>query len=200
MHEERVETELMLAVPLQERRSSVGSLRPVGLTVRASQPDRTYETLSNEWDISERRRRLARVVVGAVAACGIILAAAGVRLLAGLVPSSLAAANPPTAAVRPTAEPAGSLAAPQDPSGAAPVVPTAVAPAASEAAPITSVATMGKLLLERPASPGHVWLDGERLTQETATVACGKHEIRIGLHGRTRSIDVPCGGDLHVSR
>jgi hypothetical protein len=105
MLEQRPETELMLAVPLQERRSSVSSLRPVGVSVRANDPGRTtYETLSNEWDISERRRRLARVVMGAVAACGVILAAAGIRLVAGLVPSSLAAATPPTVAIRAAAE------------------------------------------------------------------------------------------------
>jgi hypothetical protein len=60
--------------------------------------------------------------------------------------------------------------------------------------------TMGTLILERPASPGHVWIDGERLAGESTTVACGRHEIRVGVHGRAHAIDVPCGGDVRVAR
>lgn len=201
MHEQRAETELMLAVPLQERRSSVSSLRPVGISVRGNDPDRTYETLSNEWGNSERRRRLARVVVGAVAACGVILAAAGVRVVAGLVPSSLAASMPPAVAHAqvPAESPPTPVAAPE-PVAASPADPRPPAQPAN-GSPLKSAApTMGTLILDHPASPGHVWIDGERLTGEYPTVACGKHEIRVGLHGHPHPIDVPCGGDLHVSR
>lgn len=195
MHEQRAEPEPMLAVPLQERRSSASSLRPVDLSVRANDKNRTYETLSNEWDMSERRRRLARIVIGAVATCVVILAAAAVRAVAGMVPSSMAASTP-HAGTLPPAEPTTPSAAAPNPGPATP----AEAPPAN-GSPLKSPApTMGTLILEHPAAAGHVWFDGERLTAEHAAVACGKHEIRVGPHGRAHSIDVPCGGDVHVSR
>ncbi|HXX65855.1 MAG TPA: hypothetical protein VEK07_01660 [Polyangiaceae bacterium] len=202
MHEQRAETELMLAVPLQERRSSVASLRPVGLSVRANNdPDRTYEVLSNEWDVSERRRRLARVVVGAVAVCGVILAAAGVRLVMGRASSSEASSAAPAAALQSPAESAGLRGAASG--GAGDQVQAADPRASAEsagAAPLNNAATMGLLILERPAAPGHVWLDGDRLTAESTTISCGRHEIRVAPHGRAHPIDVPCGGNLRVSR
>lgn len=197
MHEQRVETELMLAVPLQERRSSVASLRPVGLSVRANDPDRTYEALSNEWDISERRRRLARVVVGAVAVCGVILAAAGVRLVVSRAPSTLAE-TPPSAAVRSPTESVGMPVAASEPAPEPAADPQATQ--SRSGAPLKNAATMGTLVLEHPAIAGHVWLDGERLTGESLTVACGRHEIRVAPHGRAHPIDVPCGGNVRVSR
>lgn len=196
MHEQSAEPEPMLAVPLQERRASSSSLRPVDLSARANDKNRTYETLSNEWDMSERRRRLARIVIGAVAACVVILAAAAVRAVVGMVPSSMAASSPHPGALPPSESTPPVAPAPNASPAAAPpeVLPTNGS-ALKSAAP-----TMGTLILEHPAAPGHAWLDGERLTAEHATVACGKHEIRIGLRGRTHSIDVPCGGDVHVSR
>jgi hypothetical protein len=195
MHEQSAETEPMLAVPLQERRPSASSLRPVDLAARANDQNRTYETLSNEWDMSERRRRLARIVIGAVAACVVILAAAAVRAVAGMVPSSMAASAPHAGAISP-AEPTPPSAPAPNPG---PTTPAEASP--TNAPPMKSAApTMGTLTLEHPAAPGHVWFDGERLTAEHATVACGKHEVRVGLHGHAHSIDVPCGGDIHVSR
>jgi len=197
MHEQRVETELMLAVPLQERRSSVASLRPVGLSVRSHDPDRTYEALSNEWDVSERRRRLARVVVGAVAVCAVILGAAGVRFVIGR--ASAASTPPPAAALQPAAESAGLAGAASEPAAAQAGADPRTSAQFAGGAPLKNAATMGMLVLEHPAAPGHVWLDGDRVTAESATIACGKHEIRVGPHGRAHPIDVPCGGSVRVS-
>ena len=54
--------------------------------------------------------------------------------------------------------------------------------------------------LRWPAVPGHVWLDGEKMTAAWETVSCGKHEVRVGAHGRAHAIDVPCNDEVRVSR
>jgi hypothetical protein len=56
------------------------------------------------------------------------------------------------------------------------------------------------LRLQRPAIPGKVWLDGEKVSTPTASVACGKHQLKVGAHGKARGVDVPCGGELKISR
>jgi hypothetical protein len=52
----------------------------------------------------------------------------------------------------------------------------------------------------RPAVPGKVWLDGQKIDAATATVACGKHQLKVGVKGKAHAVDVPCGGDLKVAR
>jgi hypothetical protein len=76
-------------------------------------------------------------------------------------------------------------------------VPTVVPPADTTA---TDTAQTGTLDLQRPAVAGHVWLDGQKLAAGSATVPCGKHQIKVGARGRAHTIDVPCGGEVRVSR
>ena len=131
-----------------------------------------------------RRRKLTRVVVAALAACGLILVAAVVAHLARTpngTPALAATANEPA----PTATPA-------------PVVPTAAPPVA--AAPPVDAPQTGTLRLQRPAAPGKVWLDGQKIAAASATVACGTHQIKIGTHGKAHAVDIPCGGELKLSR
>jgi hypothetical protein len=45
-----------------------------------------------------------------------------------------------------------------------------------------------------------VWIDGTRLRAASAVVACGKHEVKIGAHGKVHAVDVPCGGELKLAR
>ncbi len=85
---------------------------------------------------------------------------------------------------------------PTSPTTAAPTV----APAAPAAPPVPAEPQSGTVTLQRPASAGHVWLDGQKLNAASATVPCGKHQVKIGAHGRAHAIDVPCGGEVHVSR
>jgi hypothetical protein len=127
-----------------------------------------------------RRRKLARIVLAAVGACGLILVAAGVAHV-----------------LRPAVDTASAATAPAAP----PPVPapaTANPPAAAPAAPPDTPQT-GTVHVARPASPGKVWLDGQKLTTASATVACGDHQLKVG-HGKAHAITVPCGGDLKVSR
>jgi hypothetical protein len=46
-----------------------------------------------------------------------------------------------------------------------------------------------------------VFFDGQFAVPESGTtlrVSCGPHTIKIGSHGRTQAIDVPCGGSVTV--
>jgi hypothetical protein len=75
------------------------------------------------------------------------------------------------------------------------------APAPSASAPTTggSGVSTGTVRLDRPAYPGKVWLDGKKLSSSSAMVSCGTHQIKVGFR-RAHSIDVPCGGELGVSK
>lgn len=136
-----------------------------------------------------RKRRLTRVVVATVGACGLILVAAGiVHMARGKDASAFEATGATSAAV--------AAVVPTSPTTAAPTV----APAAPAAPPVPAEPQSGTVTLQRPASAGHVWLDGQKLNAASATVPCGKHQVKIGAHGRAHAIDVPCGGEVHVSR
>jgi hypothetical protein len=130
----------------------------------------------------ERRRRLMRLVAGTVGVCALILVAAGVgRLLHP--PPSPAAMAPITITENPGTAPA------------APVATVDPTPAPPPPAPTT-----GTLQLRKPALAGHVWLDGKKLSQADQAVACGKHKVKVGTWGHTHPVDVPCGGQLTVTK
>jgi hypothetical protein len=131
----------------------------------------------------ERRRKLKSVVVGTLGACGLILVAAAIVHVAHPSTDTTVLAAAPTAAALPIA-PAPS---------AAPVAPAVAAP------PPPEVAQTGTLRLQRPAMAGKVWLDGQKITAASATVACGTHQLKVGSHGHAHSIDIPCGGELKIS-
>lgn len=131
-----------------------------------------------------RRRRLTRVVVATVGACGLILIAAGIVHLARAKDASAFAATTDTSASIPAA---------------VPVTPVATAPVVAPAPPPAEPQS-GTVSLQRPATAGHVWLDGQKLNAASATVPCGKHQVKIGAHGRVHAVDVPCGGEVHISR
>jgi hypothetical protein len=44
-----------------------------------------------------------------------------------------------------------------------------------------------------------VRLDGNKLTTPTAVVTCGQHQVKVGARGKAHAIDVPCGGELHLT-
>ena len=128
-----------------------------------------------------RRRKLTRVVVAAVAVCALILVAAGIaRLARATNETAMAPGNEPTAATPP-----------------APVAPAA---AAAPVAPPADVPQTGTLRLQRPATAGKVWLDGQKIAAASATVACGSHQVKVGTHGKAHAIDVPCGGELRLTK
>ena len=181
---------------------SNSSIAPVGLDLApdaASGDEEANPTM--EIRLPAKRRRLAGVVIGALSGCAIILVAAAIARVghAGSPPGATVTLGSPTDMAPATTTAA---AAPPTPT----VVPIAASPrAAATPAPATtatdpgSASSTGTVRLDRPAAPGRVWLDGKRLGSSSALVTCGTHQIRVG-RGRTHSIDVPCGGEIGVSR
>jgi hypothetical protein len=171
-----------VALPAAPRPSTppASSLRPVDIE---APPILSTE---GEGHLAIRRERLRRIVLGTLAGCGLILiAAAGAQVARA---SASTVSSQPVAVLTRAAEPAS-----VDP-------PPATAVAAPEPAAIPEAPSIGTLHLHAPAVPGHVWLDGEKVTSSSAVVACGKHELRVGAKGHPRTVDVPCGGEFRVSR
>jgi hypothetical protein len=195
MQDERIETESVLAIPLRKATPSVAfpSLRQAGFE-HPSHGARggAAPALLPRGEVAGRRRRLARVVVAIVAACAAILLTAGIRLAVPReTPPPVAFVAPPVLAPTLPAPSPGETAAANPTAGAAPT---------GDPALTADLQTTGTVRLERSALVGHVWLDGEKLKTASPVVACGKHEIRVGVHGHGHVIDVPCGGEVAVSR
>ncbi|MDP9001515.1 MAG: hypothetical protein M3O46_15545 [Myxococcota bacterium] len=152
--------------------------------------DRVGQTASVR--IALKRRQLRGIVVGTVAGCGLILIAAVIARVSHAsneppvkIPVALAVVDTTTAAdpVKPPTQPAN-----------VPIPVQAVTPTP------TDVPTTGTVRLERPATAGRVWIDGKKLTSPSALVECGTHQVKLGARGRARSVQIPCGGEIVLSR
>jgi hypothetical protein len=185
------------------------SIAPVGLEVTAEvdtideepqEPaDATQHTASIP--VPMPRRRLGGIVVAAVAGCALILVAAVIARV------SHASSEPQTTAalakdiVKDPPQVTDNTKAPASQADPAPANSPSTATAAAAGAPaLPDPPTTGTLRVERPATPGRVWVDGKKLTSQSALVSCGPHQIRIGIRGRTRTVQVPCDGELVVSK
>ncbi len=180
---------------------SQASVAPVGLDLAqgrdAGDDDEIMQTTSSVV-LPARRRNLSKIVFGTLGVCAVILLAAGIARI-GHAMSEPAAASSGTAASLPgTNTPSTAAATP----GAAPSTPASPAKAAAPAAigaAASDPASAGTVRLGRPTLSGHVWLDGKKLKATSVLVSCGTHQIKVG-RGRKHSIDVPCGGEISVSR
>jgi hypothetical protein len=160
------------------RRSSPGSLADGTGAIRVEGTGSIRFRLA-----PSRRRKLKRIVIGTLAACGAILLAAGIVHV--VHPSNDTSAYAATN------------------SAPAPIVPDppAITPVAAPApAPMADAPQTGTLYLLRPATAGKVWLDGQKISAASATVTCGKHQLKVGARGKAHAIDIPCGGELRVTR
>ena len=168
--------------------TSNSSIAPVGLDLmpqRAVADEEVNPTM--EIRLPVRRRRLGGVVIGAIAGCALILVAAGIARV-GHASSSPATSSPlamPTTTAAATAT-------------SAPTTTTTALTGGPAPAPL-DVSSTGTVRLDRPATAGHVWLDGKKLSSKSALVSCGTHQIKVG-RGRTHSVDVPCGSEIGVSK
>ncbi len=137
------------------------------------------------------RRKLGRyVAVALVAAVGLIVLA-----VVQSVPRPEGAGARAAAASRPAA---GAPAAARAEANAAVAVPSPVpAPPTGPAAPAS---TIGTLRIDSSADGQRVFVDGVALSAPAALLRCGPHDVAVGSAGRTRSIDVPCGGEVTVYR
>lgn len=159
------------------------AMAPVGLEVGGGSPDaeRAPALQTGSLRIPLKRRRLRGIVVATLAGCTLILIAAVIARV------SHASSEPPPPAVswaKPTPQPES---------------PPDTQPQAAQAA-AAPAPTTGTLRLLRPASTAPAWLDGKKLAQTTLDVACGTHQLKLGSRGHPRSIQVPCGAELAVSK
>jgi hypothetical protein len=57
-------------------------------------------------------------------------------------------------------------------------------------------ASVGTVTLAAAAAEHRLFVDGVVRPRGEAVVSCGKHRVKVGSRGRTRIVDVPCGGDV----
>jgi hypothetical protein len=178
--------------------TSQSSIAPVGLDLKGGAADTGEDDDILDAPVAAvppaRRRRLGKIVVGALAACAIIIVAAGVARIGHAM--SEPSATPSTAATTTNVANASAGTSTATPGTAS--SPATTAATVGAAAP-TDPASAGTVRLARPTMAGHVWLDGKKLSAASVLVSCGNHQIKVG-HGRKHSIDVPCGGEIAVSR
>jgi hypothetical protein len=176
---------------------SQSSISPVGLDLAADAGTRDRDEdeeiqVTAGLIIPVRRRRLGKIVVGTLAACGLILVAAGVaRVSQASSESSSAAQSTPS-----TADKGGATPTPTSTTSPGVTPPSAPLTAGARAPDSTST---GTVRIERPAVAGRVWIDGKKVSSSSILVSCGTHQIKVG-RGHKHSIDVPCGGDVGVTR
>ncbi len=194
-----------LASTARKPARSNSSIAPVGLDLASSgaaEPADDDADASLAVRLPPRRRRLGGIVIGTVAGCALILLAAVIARVGHASSTPSTATTPATAdttTAAPTPPATTTAPDPGTPSNAAPAPAATTAATTATAAPAVTAASTGTVRLDRPAVPGHVWLDGKKLTSRSAIVSCGTHQIKVGLR-RTHSIDVPCGGEIGVAK
>lgn len=150
--------------------------------------------------LRERPRRgpVFATATAAAIAIGVVLGVAlGLRERAKVAESERALSAAAASAARASAPPR-----------AVPLPSTPPAPPAAPVASVASVApagpraTTGRLLTEATETGHRIFVDGRLAGGGGAplVVPCGRHDVRVGSAGRLRAVDVPCGGDVAVSR
>ena len=143
------------------------------------------------------RRRLGGMVAAVMVCAGAILGAAVVRLAwpADANATSTSTARTPTPATAVLALPAPSPAAPL-----APLAPPRATPTANQEVPLVDVSSLRRAPLGTivTTSRGALIVDGAYVPGRSVVVKCGKHKARVGWHGRTKTVEVPCSGEVSV--
>ncbi|MBX3192645.1 MAG: protein kinase [Labilithrix sp.] len=190
----------VLAPPPPPSRGSFASRTSSALIVET--PNAMTTALPNPVYAPARPRRRSTLIfacaAAAVLAGGVIGGLLGLRdrapSLALRSTTDLAApSSSPSLAPAPAPAPAPSLAPAPAPS---------LAPAPAPAPSLAPAPSTGRLLTPPSASGHRIFVDGRVVGSGGAplTVRCGKRDVRVGSAGRLRKVDVPCGGDLEVTR
>jgi hypothetical protein len=180
------------------------TLPPMPL-LRAMSADASLEIYSEVLVLP--RRRLGGMVAAVMVCAGAILGAALVRLAWPADANATSTTSPrvqaPVAArdAIPTTLPAATPRPDPTPRAQAPVVvaPPRAQPTSNEV-PLVDVSTLRSAPLGTivTASRGALIIDGLYVPGRSAVVKCGKHTARVGWHGRTKTVDVPCSGEVSV--
>jgi hypothetical protein len=178
------------------------SIAPVGLDLM---PDRdpTRESEGGLREVREaaptavgsnpkRRGRRVGLILGTIAGCMLIAVAAGIARVGHASSAPSPAAGPETQLAAATPEPLTGNVVPS-PTPATAAVNETPAPASRDES------SVGTVRLGAGLSPRRVLFDGKTASSASALVSCGTHQIKIG-HRRAHSVDVPCGGEIVVSR
>lgn len=168
--------------------SATAPAEPSSMAVAADLPDGTGETPV----VTETARAAPRTLrlgskLGVLAAGCAFLAAAFVLVAPRATPSPTAAAKP--AAAVPAELP------PPDLGAQMAAVPS---PKAAPAAPVT-----GKITIRGRARRAPVFVDGQRLAGSggrSVAVTCGSHMIGVGSKAKSSRFDVPCNGEIFITR
>jgi hypothetical protein len=140
------------------------------------------------------RRKLGRWVVLAM---GVAIAVLAIAAVQGISRPESAAEH--TSAAKPVAAAANAA----DTATLPPADTATLAPAA--AAPLPAItpspaATTGTLRVDTSAEGQRIFVDGIALSATAALLRCGPHDVAVGSAGRTRTIEVPCGGEVTLYR
>jgi hypothetical protein len=137
-----------------------------------------------------------RSYAGAIAAGLLIAMTIGVGAAAGAFfgPRAWARLHPPPRVETPVA--AAPLPVPPPPSTVVTVPPPPADTQTQAPPPVDPTTTLVTL---PPYAKGHrVFFDGVLVSSDTSSpvkLKCGRHVLRIGLHGRVRGVNLPCGGE-----
>ena len=166
---------------------------------------------------ARRKRPIAAVVIGVLGLAAAIVVVAGGLVMLRAKKTQAAPTPTQTIAIAPTPTPTQTQAPTPTPTQAptqtqTPATETAAASATATTTTTTTAtptattttgttsSTRGTLNLPAAAAGHRVFVDGHVVSDGAGSVeiACGHHNVRIGSHGRTQSIDVPCGGALDL--
>jgi hypothetical protein len=169
--------------------TSTQEIRP-GDVLEVFDPKRRPESLApTAYDTAGYRvprTNLTRYVVGALAVAGVILVVAATRTFFGQQPSAAQGARHDNAAATTAPQPIEMRPTP------APVIPPPP--------PSSPSITTGTLRVDPAVQGQRVMVDGVLLSVPAAIIQCGPHDVAVGPSGRSRAIEVPCGGEVTVYR
>lgn len=158
-------------------------------------------------EVARAKKPRGRRAVWMVAALLVVAALAGAALARMRSTPEETAAEPVKAAPKPkpastianatTASASGTMA-----SATVAVAPVASAPVASVAPPASIASVPGGMGRIVPKSPAgfRLFIDNKVMgnTPDPVVVLCGTRSVKIGSHGATQSVVVPCGGEVEV--
>jgi hypothetical protein len=140
--------------------------------------------------VAARRWRGPGLIVGGATIAAVFLAVVGLgtaRVSSARAPVSVTVERPVAALV------AASPATPPEPS----MLVAAAAPAVAVQS-LPRVAT-GTVSVAAVAASHRLYIDGKLASAGSATVSCGRHAVKVGARGATRTVNVPCGQEVVVA-
>lgn len=149
------------------------------------------------------RRRATRTALLAIATVLLLSAAVGAVVVSGIVtlplgePAAATSAEPAPPKSKAAKSPSPTSSVSAAPASAS--VSASISPSVSASVVSDIPASLGRLVLRAPAG-FRVFVDNKVVgnTPDPVLVLCGQRAVKIGSHGSTQQLAVPCGGELEV--